>query len=81
VDELWPEIRGSYFPLIEVVRNDSLFGPRLRDGHSVVRQLEPIVPRWQDSPGNLDRLAEREPGRPIPIICMHYWEHDGERKH
>jgi hypothetical protein len=46
-----------------------------------VRELEPIRARRQRSPGNLDWLAERESGHLIPIICMHYREHDRERKH
>jgi hypothetical protein len=48
---------------------------------TAVRELEPIRARRQRSPGNLEWLAERESGHLIPIICMHYREHDGERKH
>jgi hypothetical protein len=46
-----------------------------------VRQLEPIRARRQDSPGNLDRLTELEPGRLIPIICVDYWEDGGDCEH
>src|ERR1700747_3040095 len=46
-----------------------------------VGQPEPVRSRWQDVPGNLDRLAKGEPDRLIPVVGMHYREHYGERKH
>jgi hypothetical protein len=44
-------------------------------------QLEKIRSRRQNTSGNLYRLAESESGGLIPAVCMHYREHDGERKH
>lgn len=46
-----------------------------KDPHNVtigaVEQPEEIGSRWQDAPGNLDRLAKGEPRRLIPLICMY----------